>query len=295
VQFVEDITDQHPRVASDGSGSVYFSSNMFRDFAVGDWVPEGPEWVYDFFLAKFDTDGHVLWLHEVLDAGVDGDAGTGKARFLVCPDEESVLFSGFSRLSVDWGGGEIPPSYGGRDVLVLEYAADGTFLWAKTAGSIGLDIANAVAADADGNVYIAGTVDENSEFGDQEFTGNSTNTYLASLPAEDPTSVGDTRSLEEASEEMSLRVRPNPLQLGAHAGEASLRFRLPYAGPVRVELFDLEGARVATLFQGEVSAGEQAVDWNGRDANGHAVASGVYLYRIATREGAFTSRLTVLR
>ncbi len=48
-------------------------------------------------------------------------------------------------------------SEGFGDIYVLKLDASGNLLWVKTFGSSGSDIANSVALDANGNVYIAGS------------------------------------------------------------------------------------------------------------------------------------------
>jgi len=47
--------------------------------------------------------------------------------------------------------------------------------------------------------------------------------------------------------------------------------------------------------EGELSAGRHVLQWHGRDAVGHRVASGIYLYRAITDEGIKTRRMTLLR
>ena len=68
---------------------------------------------------------------------------------------------------------------------------------------------------------------------------------------------------------------PNPF-----AGTTTIRFDLPQAEHVRLEIFDLAGRRVATLASGSFPAGSHAVEW-GRGGQGQlAVQPGVYLYRL---------------
>jgi len=49
---------------------------------------------------------------------------------------------------------------------------------------------------------------------------------------------------------------------------------------VRLEVFDAMGRRVRMLADGPYPAGFHAQVWDQRDAQGRAVAAGVYLYRI---------------
>jgi hypothetical protein len=68
---------------------------------------------------------------------------------------------------------------------------------------------------------------------------------------------------------------PNPFN-----PEADIRFDAPEAADVRIAVFDLLGREVTTLLDGRVGPGRHVVRWNGRNSNGHSVASGVYLYRM---------------
>ena len=83
---------------------------------------------------------------------------------------------------------------------------------------------------------------------------------------------------------------PNPFN-----SETVLSYFLPAAGPARVEVFALTGQRVAVLHQGPQSAGHHRLHWNGLDAEGRPLASGIYLYRLATDFGVLTRKLMLLR
>ncbi len=68
---------------------------------------------------------------------------------------------------------------------------------------------------------------------------------------------------------------PNPF-----TRSTTIRFELPVAGKVRIEVFDLLGRRVRTLTDLEWPAGYHAVEWDGRDESGREIHSGVFLYRM---------------
>ena len=76
-------------------------------------------------------------------------------------------------------------------------------------------------------------------------------------------------------------VYPNPFN-----PMARIAFALPEAGEVELEVYDMAGRRVATVFQGRLEAGEQVKVWNGRDARGQVAAAGTYLVRL--RAGGLT-------
>ena len=67
-------------------------------------------------------------------------------------------------------------------------------------------------------------------------------------------------------------------------------------GVARLEVFALTGQRVAVLHDGPQEAGlRHRLRWDGRDDQGRALASGVYVYRLVTARGAQTRKLTLLR
>lgn len=74
-------------------------------------------------------------------------------------------------------------------------------------------------------------------------------------------------------------------------GETRLRFSVPRAGHAKVEVLDIAGRAVATLYEGAAAAGEHEVRWDGRDASGHGVAPGVYLARVLTGDGVASRRV----
>jgi len=75
---------------------------------------------------------------------------------------------------------------------------------------------------------------------------------------------------------------PNPF-----SGSNVLRFALPAAGPVRLEVFDTAGRLVRTVLDAMFPPGEHQAVWDGADEQGRSVESGVYFYRL--RAGSFTA------
>ncbi len=55
---------------------------------------------------------------------------------------------------------------------------------------------------------------------------------------------------------------------------------LPSGGPVLVEVYNVLGQKVSTLINADLPAGAHPLAWDGRDATGRRVSSGMYFYRI---------------
>jgi subtilisin family serine protease len=69
-----------------------------------------------------------------------------------------------------------------------------------------------------------------------------------------------------------------------------IRFDLPKASHVRIEIFNLLGQRVTRLVDGVMDAGRQAVEW---DATGKA--SGVYFYKITAEDFVSSKKMVLLK
>ncbi len=84
--------------------------------------------------------------------------------------------------------------------------------------------------------------------------------------------------------------RPNPFN-----PRTEIAFSLDVAGPATVEVLDLRGRRVRTLWSGLLAAGDHHLAWDGLDEQGRAVASGVYLARLSTGDRKATHKMLLAR
>ncbi len=91
-----------------------------------------------------------------------------------------------------------------------------------------------------------------------------------------------------------LQGYPNPFD-----EQTTITFAIPDSRtsgvPVSLVIYDLLGRRVRTLASGPRFPGTFTVVWDGTDARGQPVASGLYLCRLTTDELSGTIRLTRLR
>ena len=83
---------------------------------------------------------------------------------------------------------------------------------------------------------------------------------------------------------------PNPFN-----PQTTITFSLAQRGALRLEVFDVRGARVKTLADTFFEKGIHQARWDGTDSAGEQVASGIYFYRL--RMGAFveTKRMVLLK
>ncbi len=74
---------------------------------------------------------------------------------------------------------------------------------------------------------------------------------------------------------------PNPFN-----PETRIHFTTRSSGTVSVQIFDLNGRLVTTLFEGTIAAGTHQLMWNGRDAGNRILPSGIYFLQMRTADGA---------
>ena len=115
----------------DGSGNIYVAGYSY-DNTGNDNVR----------LVKFSPSGQALWSVEY-----DGGYGWDDARALVASDDGTVTLAGFTANAADW------------DVLVIQYAADGTQNWLTKWSGDGFDDGKAIAIDDAGYIYVAAESD----------------------------------------------------------------------------------------------------------------------------------------
>jgi hypothetical protein len=84
--------------------------------------------------------------------------------------------------------------------------------------------------------------------------------------------------------------RPNPAR-----GQVRFAFELAREGEVRIEVFDIAGARVRTVAAGRQPAGRHELRWDARDDQGRPLAPGLYLARFEAAGVTATRRVALLR
>ena len=88
-----------------------------------------------------------------------------------------------------------------------------------------------------------------------------------------------------AQRELLVWSQPNPFTRAT-----TIRFRLPAAGPVRLDVYDLAGRLVSRLLDETRPAGEHAVAWQPGRAS-----SGVYYVRLESGGHTVTKRCVKLQ
>jgi len=130
--------------------------------------------------------------------------------------------------------------------------------------------------------------------------------YRLTLRAQDATGLQGVRSMDVLPDSVQpgttdaapapaaplrlLGATPNPFNPSTH-----IRFELAAAAHVSLEIEDVRGRRVRTLWDGDLPPGPHAAHWDGRSRTGVLAPSGVYLARLHSGSSTVACRLVLLR
>ncbi len=75
----------------------------------------------------------------------------------------------------------------------------------------------------------------------------------------------------------------------------NIRFSVPKTGEISLAVFNLLGQKVKTLHEGEIDAGNHTIQWSGDNDNNQQVASGVYFYKLITKDFEQSKKMVLLK
>jgi hypothetical protein len=113
------------------------------------------------FVAKYDTDGTLLWAKQLGTAG-----SSSQVMGVAAGADDSIVLAGhFEGGPLSLGGADLvnadsSPGTTQTDVFVAKLDAQGNHLWSRRAGGVGYDYAGGVAVDPTGRVVVAAQIDD---------------------------------------------------------------------------------------------------------------------------------------
>ncbi len=258
-----------------GLNASLASANSFTvqpgdSFTYWRWASTENGW--DYFYAEISNDGGASWTR------LDSVTGTGQAIW--------------TRKSYS-----LAP-YAGQQLLVrFRYTTDGSVL----AGGVYLDdISPCEEFSVDS--LMADTITGQS----YDIAGLPLGTYYYKVRAHNPTGWGAWSNLVKVSP-VTGTAEGAAVPLGGQASRlmgaipnpthrsARIAFHLAEGGEVRLKIYNSSGQLVRTLVETNMTAGEHAACWDGRDDAGREVSAGVYFYRMSAKGYHGAGRLTVVR
>lgn len=127
----------------------YFTSSSIS-FGLYTLTNFGINGVEDFFIAKYDASGNVVWAHSI------GGAGTDKGNSIATDANGSSYVTGYFNSTSLTFGSDTLINKGSDDIFIVKYNAGGNVIWANRAGGTSDDQASSISTDSAGNSYVTG-------------------------------------------------------------------------------------------------------------------------------------------
>jgi hypothetical protein len=288
-------------IAVDGSGNVYVTGNSYGSGTSADYAT-----------IKYNSSGVQQWVSRY-----DGPGSSNDYAYSIAVDGSgNVYVTGRSVSSLPY-----------CDYATIKYNPQGDTLWVRRYNGPGnmWDVANSIAIDGSGNVYVTGysygSGNENyatikySASGVQQwvqaYNGPGNNYDMANVVIVDTSgnvyatggSYGSGTSHDYATIKYSQPVEiqiistqipksyelfqnyPNPFN-----PKTIINFELPKYNFVTLKIYDALGREVSTLVNEQLKAGTYQVDWDGS-----SYTSGIYFYRFTSGNFAETKKMVLIK
>ena len=100
----------------------------------------------------------------------------------------------------------------------------------------------------------------------------------------------DPEPIDTPQPMLNLSVHPNPFN-----PRTKISFSIDHPQNVKLCIYDMAGKRIAVLASREFETGFHSMEWQGKDLQGRAVASGTYLLRMSTDERVTSEKMMLVR
>jgi hypothetical protein len=134
-------------LAIDSESNSISVGYSFTSFDGGPAAQNAP----DAFIIKYDQDGNKLWSRQFGTSGPNHNTALDSATSVAVDGSNNIYVAGYTAGSLDG------TSAGNVDIFLRKYDPDGALLLAKQYGTSGADVANGIAIDDFGNIYLAGS------------------------------------------------------------------------------------------------------------------------------------------
>ena len=166
--------DAASSIAVSASGDIYVAG-YFNSFNItfGTTIlvnADNINYTHDIFLAKYNTNGDVVW------AISKGGMGLDMAYSVAVDTSGNAYMTGvFNSPTITLGSTTFTndTTDGTPDIFLAKFDSNGNVVWAKKAGGTSNDVAHSVAVDVSGNSYVAGEFRSSTiSFGSTTLTGS---------------------------------------------------------------------------------------------------------------------------
>ena len=156
--------DHGNSLTTDKNNNVYITGTFEKvtDFE-GSLLPAAGKKARDVVIAKYDSAGNLKWFKGA------GGGGFDEGRCISADSKDNLYVTGFFQGEARFDNITLK-SNGDRDIFIAKYDGSGKVVWARQAGSSGIDKGFSVCCDPHDNVLVTGSFRETAAFGDRKLT-----------------------------------------------------------------------------------------------------------------------------
>ncbi|MXN91934.1 hypothetical protein GR160_11935, partial [Flavobacterium sp. Sd200] len=137
----------------ENNGAIYFSGYTNSNTAIASGGAQNTlAGSYDAFLVKFTASGTRTW------GTYFGATGRDHGYTCILDGSGNIYLSGYTESATGIASNGFQSSHGGgtQDAFLAKFSSSGSRLWSTYYGGTGIDYAEDIATDSDGNIYMAG-------------------------------------------------------------------------------------------------------------------------------------------
>ena len=259
-------------VAVDQQGNVYTNGFYSGRLNMGGvtLLASGGQYDQETYLMKFTSDGTLVWSRTS-----GGALGVDQSTDLLLAPNNQIMEVGFFHNAATFGSATINAA-GQSDVFVTKYDDAGNLLAVSSFGGSGNEYGYGIAADNDGNIYMAGVITGSTNMGTIPLESNGGNDILIARLTLSPLEVSNSAALAPIS------LYPNPTRDRIQLDCSALK---QLHSSVNLEIVDQSGR---TVYSERGIAGLNLFDLSD-------LQSGLYLVRLFGEGYSSTTQLLVAR
>jgi hypothetical protein len=263
--------------SASGPGGDIFAAGDLLDSLEVDGITLGAPVGRPAIFVRIGPGGVLQW--------ADVASGEGDIKDVAVDAQGNSFALGFSNDPLNFGGTVIPSQ---TDFLVIHDPAGNPVFACELDKGTGISAFNAMALSPfDGAIVIGGNAD-----GPQTTAGilidpgaGAIHGFLVDIASPVPTGVRSSRAPA-----VLLQAFPNPFN-----PRVTIRYTLPRAADVQLDIHAVNGALVRSLVQGYRAEGAGKAVWDGRDERGRTVGSGVYFAVLHAGNTHLVQKVTLLK
>lgn len=194
-------------IALDEANNLYATGYFVYEVTFGDSTDLTGAGEEDIFVARFDQEGELLWVKQAGGAATSNENDRGNA--IAVDQQGSVYVAGSYEGPATFDTTTISGA-GKMDLFVARYHSDGQLLWVRHAGNTEMDVANGMALDDDGNLYVTGQFRFSITFDTITLTSNGNNADIFLVKYDSSGNVLWARNFGNTSTDVGTAVCTGP-------------------------------------------------------------------------------------